>query len=159
MQVYAITNPGLTIPSREELRGKTKQTNNRLAVLPFVNMSADPENEYFSDGITEELLNALTRVDGLQVTSRTSAFAFKGKNHDIRDIAIQLNVDKVLEGSGRKAGNRVRITAQLINAADGYHIWSENYDRDLTDIFEVQDEISAIISNRLRDNLSPKEKE
>lgn len=159
VRVFAITNNGMAVPGRDELRGKTKQTKNRLAVLPFVNMSADPENEYFSDGITEELLNALTRVDGLQVTSRTSAFAFKGKNHDIRDIAIQLNVDKVLEGSVRKSGNRVRITAQLINAADGYHIWSENYDRDLTDIFEVQDEISAIIANKLRENLSSTEKE
>ena len=159
VRVFAITNNGIAVPGRDELRGKTKQTNNRLAVLPFVNMSADPENEYFSDGITEELLNALTRVDGLQVTSRTSAFAFKGKNHDIRDIAIQLNVDKVLEGSVRKSGNRVRITAQLINAADGYHIWSENYDRNLTDIFEVQDEISAIIANRLRENLAPQQKE
>jgi adenylate cyclase len=159
VRVFAITNNGVVVPGRDELKGKVKQTNNRLAVLPFVNMSSDPDNEYFSDGITEELLNALTRVDGLQVTSRTSAFAFKGKNHDIRDIAIQLNVDKVLEGSVRKAGNRVRITAQLINAADGYHIWSENYDRNLTDIFEVQDEISAIIANRLRENLAPKQKE
>src|SRR6185436_18586658 len=125
----------------------------------FVNMSADPENEYFSDGITEELLNALTRIEGLQVTSRTSVFAFKGKQTDIRDIAIQLNVDKILEGSVRKAGNRVRITAQLINAADGYHIWSENYDRNLTDIFEVQDEISGIIANKLRENLATTEQE
>jgi adenylate cyclase len=154
VRVFAISNSGIAVPGRDELRGKTKQPHNRLAVLPFVNMSADPENEYFSDGITEELLNALTRVDGLQVTSRTSAFAFKGKNTDIRDIAIQLNVDKVLEGSVRKAGNRVRITAQLINAADGYHIWSENYDRNLTDIFEVQDEISGIIANKLRENLA-----
>src|SRR6185503_3249491 len=137
-----------------ELKGKTKQPTNRLAVMPFVNMSADPENEYFSDGITEELLNAFTKVDGLQVTSRTSAFAFKGKNTDIREIAMQLNVDRVLEGSVRKAGNRVRITTQLINAADGYHIWSEAYDRNLTDIFEVQDEISGIIANKLRENLS-----
>jgi adenylate cyclase len=159
MKLFAISNEGIIVPARGELQGKTKQTQNRLAVLPFVNMSADPENEYFSDGITEELLNALTRVEGLQVTSRTSAFAFKGKNHDIRDIAIQLNVDKVLEGSVRKAGNRVRITAQLINAADGYHIWSENYDRNLTDIFEVQDEISGIIANKLRENLSEKKKE
>ena len=159
VRIFAITNPGITVPAREDLRGKTKQTNNRLAVLPFVNMSADPENEYFSDGITEELLNALTRVDGLQVTSRTSVFAFKGKSHDIRDIAIQLNVDKVLEGSVRKSGNRVRITAQLINAADGYHLWSENYDRDLTDIFTVQDEISGIIANKLRENLTPAKKE
>jgi TolB-like protein/Flp pilus assembly protein TadD len=154
VQIFAIANEGIVVPARHSIRGKTKTIANRLAVLPFVNMSADPENEYFSDGITEELLNALTRVEGLQVTSRTSSFAFKNKNHDIRDIAIQLNVDKVLEGSVRKAGNRVRITAQLINAADGYHIWSENYDRHLTDIFEVQDEISNIIANKLRENLS-----
>ena len=154
VRIYAVSNDGIIVPAKNDLQGKTKQPVNRLAVLPFVNMSADPENEYFSDGITEELLNALTRVDGLQVTSRTSAFAFKGKHDDIREIGRKLNVDKVLEGSVRKAGNRVRITAQLINAADGYHIWSENYDRNLVDIFEVQDEISSIIANRLRENLS-----
>lgn len=154
IRVFAVSNNGIVVPNRSELIGKTKQPSNRLAVLPFVNMSADPENEYFSDGITEELLNALTKVDGLQVTSRTSVFAFKGKNDDIRDIAIKLNVDKILEGSVRKAGNRVRITAQLISAADGYHLWSESYDRNLTDIFEVQDEISGIITNKLRENLT-----
>ncbi len=154
VRIFAISNQGLTVPSRNELKGKLKPPSNRLAVLPFVNISADPENEYFSDGITEELLNALTKVDGLQVISRTSAFAFKGKNDDIREIGVKLNVDKILEGSVRKAGSRVRITAQLINVADGYHIWSENYDRDLNDIFEVQDEISSIITNRLRENLS-----
>lgn len=153
-KVYAINSGGIVVPSRDSIKGKTKPPSNRLAVLPFVNMSADPENEYFSDGITEELLNSLTKVDGLQVTSRTSAFAFKGKNDDVRDIAVKLNVDKILEGSVRKSGNRVRITAQLINAADGYHIWSENYDRNLTDIFEVQDEISGIIANRLKENLT-----
>ena len=89
VHLFAIANHGIVVPSRDELKGKTKQPTNRLAVLPFVNMSADPENEYFSDGITEELLNALTRVDGLQVTSRTSAFAFKGKHDDIRDIGDQ----------------------------------------------------------------------
>jgi adenylate cyclase len=149
VRIYAIANEGIVVPSRNVLTGKTKQPTNRLAVLPFVNMSPDPDNEYFSDGITEELLNALTKV-----TSRTSVFAFKGKNDDIRDIAIKLNVDKILEGSVRKAGNRVRITAQLINAADGYHLWSESYDRNLTDIFEVQDEISGIITNKLRENFS-----
>ena len=158
VHIYAIANEGIVVPPKHELQGKTRQPVNRLAVLPFVNMSADPENEYFSDGITEELLNALTRVDGLQVTSRTSAFAFKGKHDDIREIGRKLNVDKVLEGSVRKAGNRVRITAQLINAADGYHIWSENYDRDLHDIFQIQDEISGIIANRLRENLSVADK-
>jgi len=159
VRIFAIENEGVVVPAREALKGKTKEPTNRLAVLPFVNMSADPENEYFSDGITEELLNAFTKVDGLQVTSRTSAFAFKGKNTDIREIGIQLNVDRILEGSVRKAGNRVRISAQLINAADGYHIWSENYDRDLTDIFEVQAEISGIIANKLRENLSAREHE
>ncbi|HEX8678240.1 MAG TPA: adenylate/guanylate cyclase domain-containing protein, partial [Segetibacter sp.] len=154
VRIFAIANHGIVVPARDEVRGKTKATQNRLAVLPFVNMSSDPDNEYFSDGITEELLNALAKVNELKVTSRTSAFAFKGKNEDIRDIAIQLNVDKVLEGSVRKAGNRVRIAAQLINAADGYHIWSEVYDRNLTDIFAVQDEISGIIANRLRENLT-----
>jgi TolB-like protein/tetratricopeptide (TPR) repeat protein len=157
VRIFALNNKGLVVPTRELLKGKTKQPANRLAVLPFVNMSADAENEYFSDGITEELLNALTKVDGLQVTSRTSAFAYKGKNTDIRDIGIQLGVDRLLEGSVRKAGNRVRITAQLINAMDGYHVWSEVYDRDLTDIFKVQDEISGIIANKLRENLTVKE--
>ena len=159
VRIFALDNEGLVVPTRDALKGKTKQPANRLAVLPFVNMSADPENEYFSDGITEELLNAFTKVDGLQITSRTSAFAFKGKNTDIRDIGIQLNVDRVLEGSVRKAGNKVRISAQLINAADGYHIWSETYDRDLTDIFEVQDEISTIIANKCRENLTAKKHE
>lgn len=159
VRVFAIANTGIIVPSREEIKGKTSQPKNRLAVLPFVNMSADPENEYFSDGITEELLNALARVDGLQVTSRTSAFSFKGRNEDIRNIALQLNVDKILEGSVRKSGNRVRITSQLINAADGYHIWSETYDRNLTDIFEVQDEISGMIANKLRENLLPAQQE
>jgi len=159
VRIFAIDKNGLVVPNRSDLKGKTKQPANRLAVLPFVNMSADPENEYFSDGITEELLNALTKVNGLQVTSRTSAFAFKGRNTDIREIGTQLNVDRVLEGSVRKAGNHVRITVQLINAADGYHIWSENYDRDLTYIFEVQDEISSIIANKCRENLTTKEQE
>jgi len=159
IRLFAIDNIGLVVPTRDALKGKTAQPTNRLAVLPFVNMSADPENEYFSDGVTEELLNALTKINGLQVTSRTSAFAFKGKEIDIREIGIQLNVDRILEGSVRKAGNHVRVSAQLINAADGYHIWSENYDRDLTDIFEMQDEISGIIANKLRENLTAKEQE
>jgi adenylate cyclase len=154
VRIFAIRNEGIIVPAREAMHGKTKAPFNRLAVLPFVNMSSDPENEYFSDGITEELLNTLTKLEGLQVTSRTSVFAFKGRNEDIREIASRLNVDKVLEGSIRKSGKRVRITAQLINAMDGYHIWSETYDRDLTDIFDVQDEISGIIANKLRENLT-----
>ena len=154
IQVYAVSNPGINIPTRDEVKGKVKQTLNSIAVLPFASLSSDPENEFFCDGITEELLNVLAKIDGLQVTSRTSSFAFKGKTEDVREIAAQLNVQKVLEGSVRKAGNKVRITAQLINAADGYHIWSETYDRSLEDIFAVQDDIGREIANKFRINLN-----
>jgi TolB-like protein len=119
-------------------------------VLPFRNMSADPENEFFSDGITEEIINALTQIEELHVAARTSAFSFKGKHLDLRIVGERLNVKTVLEGSVRKAGNRVRIMAQLINVADGYHLWSEKYDRDLRDIFEVQDDIARAIADRLQ---------
>jgi TolB-like protein/class 3 adenylate cyclase/Flp pilus assembly protein TadD len=120
-----------------------------VAVLPFINMSSDLEQEYFSDGITEEILDELTQLEGLKVTARTSAFSFKGKNIPIPEIAETLGVANILEGSVRKAGNRVRITAQLIHADDGFHMWSETYDRDLTDIFAVQDEISGNIASVL----------
>src|SRR5688500_7940761 len=159
MQVYAIANSGLIIPSRDEVKGKLKQTMNSIAVLPFSSMSADPENEYFCDGLSEELINVLSKVDGIRISSRTSSFAFKGKQEDIREIAGRLNVQNIIEGSVRKSGNKVRITVQLINAADGYHIWSESYDRSLEDIFEVQDEISRTIANKLRKNLSSSEHE
>lgn len=125
-----------------------------IAVLPFVNMSDDPAQDYFSDGISEELLNALAKIRELRVAARTSSFAFKGQNQDITAIAEALKVETVLEGSVRKAGPRVRITAQLINAGDGYHLWSETYDRDLTDIFAVQDEISAAIVEALKVHLA-----
>ncbi len=121
-----------------------------IAVLPFANMSADPEQEYFCDGMAEEIINALTQVRDLRVVARTSAFSFKGQNVDIREIGQKLNVKAVLEGSVRKAGNRLRITAQLINVADGYHLWSERYDRVLEDVFEIQDEISLAIVKKLK---------
>lgn len=126
--------------------------NKSIVVLPFVNMSADPDNEYFSDGITEEIINALTTVKGLKVIARTSSFAFKNKNIDVRTIGDQLGVSTVLEGSVRKAKNRVRITVQLISANDGTHFWSKNFDRDLEDIFAVQDEISLHIADQIREN-------
>jgi eukaryotic-like serine/threonine-protein kinase len=126
-----------------------------IVVLPFENMSGDKENEYFSDGLAEEIINALTRVPGLKVIARTSAFAFKGKHEDVRRIANALGVSKVLEGSVRKAGNRIRVMAQLIEAADGTHIWSERYDRELADVFAVQDEIAAAITSALQVTLSP----
>ncbi len=115
-------------------------------------MSADPENEYFSDGITEEIINALTTVKGLKVIARTSSFAFKNKNIDVRTIGDQLGVSTILEGSVRKAQNRVRITVQLISTKDGTHFWSKNFDRDLKDIFAVQDEISLLIADQIREN-------
>jgi serine/threonine-protein kinase len=126
-----------------------------IAVLPFENMSGDKENEYFSDGLAEEIINALTRVPGLKVIARTSAFAFKGKHEDIRRIADALGVSKVLEGSVRKAGSRIRVTAQLIEAKDGTHLWSDRYDRELADVFAVQDEIAAAIASALKVTLSP----
>jgi TolB-like protein/Tfp pilus assembly protein PilF len=124
-----------------------------VAVLPFVNMSADPEQEFFSDGISEELLNLLAKIPELRVPARTSSFQFKGQNLDIGKVAEQLNVDHVLEGSVRKAGVRVRVTAQLIAADSGYHLWSDTYDRELDDIFAIQDEISAAIVAALSDTL------
>jgi non-specific serine/threonine protein kinase len=125
-----------------------------LAVLPFANLSADKENEYFSDGLAEEIINALTQLPGLQVTARTSSFYFRGKEADIREIGARLNVENVLEGSVRKAGSRIRITAQLISVADGYHLWSERYDREMSDIFAIQDEISQAITEKLRVRLT-----
>ena len=121
-----------------------------IAVMPFANMSTDPENEYFSDGITEEILNALASIPTLKVASRTSSFALKGKPLGIGEIGRELNVKTVLEGSVRRAGKRVRITAQLINVTDGYHVWSERYDRDLEDVFAIQDEIARTIADRLK---------
>jgi TolB-like protein/Tfp pilus assembly protein PilF len=121
-----------------------------IAVLPFVNMSEDKANEYFSDGLTEELLNVLANVQGMRVIARTSSFSYKGKEVKISDVARDLNVDNVLEGSVRKSGNKVRITTQLIRASDSSHLWSETYDRDLNDIFRVQDEISGQVVDALK---------
>ena len=121
-----------------------------VAVLPFTNMSPDPDNEYFADGISEELLNVLVDIEGLRVPSRTSSFSFKGVSTDIREIAGALNVEHVLEGSVRKSGSQVRITAQLIDATTDAHLWSETYDRELEDIFVIQDEIAGHIVEALK---------
>ena len=128
-----------------------------VAVLPFANISADPDNEYFTDGMAEEIINALTKVQSLRVASRTSSFAFKGKNEDIGEIGRKLKVSTVLEGSVRKMGNKLRITAQLVNVADGYHLWSERYDRELEDVFAIQEDISQAIVKALRVILSDDE--
>jgi eukaryotic-like serine/threonine-protein kinase len=125
-----------------------------IAVLPFANMSADKENEYFSDGLAEDIINILAHIPGLKVIARTSAFAFRGKEQDIRKIGEALGVRTILEGSVRRAGNRIRVTAQLINAEDGSHLWSSRYDRELADVFAIQDEIAQAITHELRVKLS-----
>jgi serine/threonine-protein kinase len=130
--------------------GGTGPAEHSIAVLPFGNLSADPENEYFSDGVTEEIINALSQVEGLHVAARTSSFAFKHRAAEISEVGSTLKVATVLEGSVRKAGNRIRITTQLVNVEDGYHLWSERYDREMGDVFAVQDEIARAIVNTLK---------
>ena len=148
-------NPGERFQSAAELKAALERTAGEprsspsIAVLPFANLSADKENEYFSDGLAEEIINALTKVPGLRVPARTSSFAYRGKEMDVGEIGARLKVGHVLEGSVRKAGERIRVTAQLINVADGYHLWSERYDRELSDVFAIQDEIAQAIVDKL----------
>jgi len=127
-----------------------------IAVLPFANMSDD--SDHFADGLTEELLNLLARNQDLKVAGRTSSFAFKGRNEDLREIGEALGVAKVLEGSVRRSGERIRVTAQLINVADGFHIWSDTYDKELADIFEIQDQVAGAITQALELHLTPEAK-
>jgi TolB-like protein/Flp pilus assembly protein TadD len=155
--VQALTGHGSTPPGSAPVSPAAQAASKSIAVLPFVNMSADPENEYFTDGIAEEIINALSKIQALRVASRTSAFAFKGKSEDIGEIGRKLKVATVLEGSVRKAGNRLRVTAQLVNVTDGYHLWSERYDRQLEDVFAIQDEIAGNIVKALRVVLSEEE--
>jgi adenylate cyclase len=129
-----------------------------IAILPFTNMSGDPEQEYFSDGISEDIITDLSKISGLTVIARNSSFAYKGRSVDIRTVGQELGVQSVLEGSIRRAGKRVRITAQLIDATNGAHLWADRYDRDLTDIFEVQDDVTRRIVDALKITLSPAEK-
>lgn len=142
-------------PTGETFDAKALQT---IAVLPFVNISADPENAYFCEGLAEELLNALARIEGIKVAGRTSAFVLGGKNTSINEIAAALSVKSILQGSVRRSGNRLRITAQLVNASDGFQLWSERYDREMRDIFDVQDEITLAVIDALKVQLLGKEK-
>jgi len=180
IEVFALANDGFPIPKRSMMDGKLKDKNGRkikvfaallfaviavgavfffrptepidksIAVLPFVDMSAGKDQEYFSDGLSEELLNLLSKIPELKVIGRTSSFSFKGKNEDLRSIAHQLGVTHVLEGSVRKDGNRIRVTAQLIRATDGSHLLSETYDRDLEGIFKLQDDIAGAVVKQLK---------
>ncbi|MEP6616067.1 MAG: adenylate/guanylate cyclase domain-containing protein [Ginsengibacter sp.] len=160
VEVFALDHDGLVKPVPDSLKGKTQEKKTppptssipkkSVAVLPFVNMSNDPEQEYFSDGISEEILNSLSHVNDLKVAGRTSAFQFKGTNMDLRQLGQKLGVHTVLEGSVRKQGNRLRITVQLINVEDGFHLWSEKYDREMDDIFAIQDEIALAVTEKLK---------
>ncbi len=150
--VFQVCHPDLpqSFPPLKSQAAPSEKEMPSIAVLPFVNMSRDEENEYFADGLSEELLNVLAKIRGLRVASRTSAFSFKGKDVDIPTVAQKLNVATVLEGSVRKSGKRVRITAQLIEVASDSHLWSETYDRELDDIFAVQDDIAQSVVKELR---------
>jgi adenylate cyclase len=152
------TGSSLTIPGRRDESGSGTLHRLGVCVLPFANMSGDPEQEYFSDGITEDVITDLSKISALWVAARNTAFTFKGKNVDVLEVARQLKASHVLEGSVRKAGRRVRITAQLVDGASGGHVWAERYDRDLDDIFAVQDQISEAIVAALKLKLLPEEK-
>jgi serine/threonine protein kinase/Flp pilus assembly protein TadD len=155
----ALASGGLATPTNTEaLPVAPVSAAKSVAVLPFANLSADPDSEYFTDGMADEIINALSKIQSLRVASRTSSFAFKGKSEDISEIGKKLKVSTVLEGSMRKMGNKLRITAQLINAADGYQLWSERYDREVEDVFAIQDDISQAIVKALRVILSEGEK-
>ena len=167
VEVFALDHEGLVKPIPNSLKGKTeekKTTNARplqeksIAILPFINMSNDPEQEYFSDGIAEEILNSLSHLKDIKVAGRTSSFQFKGKNIDLRKVGQKLGVKSVLEGSVRKQNNRLRVTVQLINVEDGFHLWSERYDREMDDIFAIQDEIALSVTEKLKVTLLDSEK-
>ena len=153
MEIFAISHPDIEVPAVSQLKTQENKSSRSIAVLPFMNMSANPENEFFSDGMTEEIINALTRVKGLKVTSRTSSFYFKNKHLPITQIGQELNVAIIMEGSVRLSGKLMRITVQLIDVADDFHFWSETFDRSVEDVFAVQDEISLLIAERLREQL------
>ena len=153
VEVFAVSNKGIKIPKLQELKGKQKVAHKTIAVLPFANMSSDSEAEYFSDGMTEEIINALAKIKELKVTSRTSSFSFKGTSSTIAEIGKQLNVSTILEGSIRLSGTSARITVQLIEVENDFHFWSETFDRDFKNVFAVQDEISLIIADKLREHL------
>jgi TolB-like protein/Tfp pilus assembly protein PilF len=148
-----VSRPGAVQSTPDDVAAVESITDRSIAVLAFEDLSPEGDQEYFADGLSEELLNVLARTPDLQVAGRTSSFAFKGQNRDLREIGEILNVAHILEGSVRKSGNKIRVTAQLINATSGFHLYSETYDRDLTDVFAVQDEIAAAISQALRSEL------
>jgi TolB-like protein/lipoprotein NlpI len=164
VEIFCISNPGLVVPSGNYLEGKgekvpAKSEEKSIAVLPFLNLSNDPEQEYFSDGIAEEILGSLSQLKDLKVAGRSSSFQFKGRNVDLAEVGDKLHVETVLEGSVRKQDKRIRVSAQLVNVKDGFHLWSEKFDRDLDDIFAIQDEIALAITEKLKLTLLHQEKQ
>ncbi|MGW8317089.1 MAG: adenylate/guanylate cyclase domain-containing protein, partial [Bacteroidales bacterium] len=158
IEVYAISNNDLMIPSESEMKNQSKDREKSLAILPFASFSSDSENEFFCDGISEAIINSLTQLEGLYVTARTSSFAFKGQNKDIREIGKILGVVYILEGSVQRYKNNIRVSAQLINTISGFHIFSEVFDRELMDVFSIQDDIAWLIAEKLREKINLDEK-
>ena len=146
--INSLASGAITMPDDSE--GISTGSDKSIAVLPFANLSDDPENEYFTEGLSEEVLARLAQLPELHVAGRTSSFKYRGHNLDLREVAQNLGVANLLEGSVRKAGNRVRITAQLLRAEDGYHLWSETYDRSLDNIFVIQEEIATAVVAQLK---------
>ena len=161
VEVFAINHESLVLPPPGSLKGKVKEKKfpgKSIAVLPFINMSNEPDEDYFGDGFAEEILNSLSALKDLKVAGRTSAFQFNRKNTDIREIGEKLGVNTVLEGSVRKQGKRLRVTVQLINVEDGFHLWSEKYDRNTDDIFAIQDEVASAVTEKLKVTLLDNDK-
>jgi TolB-like protein/Tfp pilus assembly protein PilF len=162
VEVFALNHESLVVPQPGSLKGKTKEKKfpgKSIAVLPFINMSNEPGQEYFGDGIAEEILNSLSALKDLKVAGRTSSFQFNRKNTDLREIGEKLGVSTVLEGSVRKQGKRLRVTVQLINVEDGFHLWSEKYDRNTDDIFAIQDEVASAVTEKLKVTLLDNDRE
>src|SRR5205807_4887221 len=158
IRVYSISLDRPSTRETENAASPAREERPSIAVLPFINMSGDPEQEYFSDGITEDIITDLSKVSGLFVVARNTAFTYKGKSVEVQEVAKRLGVNFILEGSVRKAGSRVRVTGQLIDGKTGGHMWADRYDRDLTDIFAIQDEITHAIVEQLKVKLLPQEK-
>jgi len=150
IEVFALENEPLVVPELTELKGKGEPVSKSIAVLPLVNMSNDPDQDFFSEGISEEIINTIVQLPDLRVAGRTSSFSFKGQSEDLRVIGKKLGVKNILEGSVRKSANRVRITVQLVEVSTGFHLWSRKYDRELDDVFKIQDEIALEVANQLK---------
>jgi len=158
LEIYAISNKGLVVPTQTKIKNKHRDKEKSLAILPFVNISSDPENELFCDGISEAIINTLTHIEDLYVTARSSSFAFKGQNKDIRELGKALGVVYILEGSVQRYKNKIRVTAQLIDTISGFHIFSEAYNKELIDVFSIQDDIAWLIAEKFREKISLEDK-